>query len=55
MLLVELESGTRIADLGTSIDVDGACKYKNNSNSPVAISITWKMVPHEILLWFPVH
>ena len=24
-------------------------------NSPVAISITWKMVPHEILLWFPVH
>ena len=23
--------------------------------SPVAISITWKMVPHEILLWFPVH
>ena len=23
--------------------------------SPVAISITWKMVPHEILLWFPVY
>ena len=25
------------------------------ANAPVAISITWKMVPHEILLWFPVH
>ena len=24
-------------------------------NSPVAISITWKMVPHELLLWFPFH
>ena len=23
--------------------------------SPLAISITWKMVPHEILLWIPVH
>ena len=23
--------------------------------SPVAISITRKMLPHEILLWFPVH
>ena len=26
-----------------------------SNNSPVAISITWKMVPHEILLWIPVH
>ena len=25
------------------------------NNCPVAISITWKLVPHEILLWFPVH
>ena len=32
--------------------------HKHSQNffiSPVAISITWKMVPHEILLWIPVH
>ena len=29
--------------------------YLDENSSPVAISITWKMVPHEILLCFPVH
>ena len=26
-----------------------------SSFSPVAISILWKTVPHEILLWFQIH
>ena len=29
--------------------------YVEDHYSPVAISTTWKMVPHEILLWIPVH
>ena len=37
--------------MAASIKVDIFCK----AFSPVTISITWKMAPHEILSWFPIH